>query len=216
MNPTNLGSKFQSAMNFAFTLHQEQRRKSADIPYFSYLMGVAAIVLEYGGDETTAVAALLHDAVEDQGGQPTDLLIERVFGIEVATLVRACTEDKALPWQERKQQYIDHMAHESAPARLICAADKIHNLRAMLTHLQIRGNVVWTRFKGGRDKSLWFYEGVLNALRQGTQESDPPQLSRAVDELERTVRELSTFVGIPATADKSRYYGIRWLDTELR
>jgi (p)ppGpp synthase/HD superfamily hydrolase len=158
-------------------------------------------VLEYGGDETTAVAALLHDAVEDQGGEPTDLLIERVFGIEVATLVRACTEDKALPWQERKQKYIDQMTQETPSARLICTADKIHNLRTMLTHLRIRGDVVWTRFKGGRDKSLWFYEGALNALREGASESDPPQLSYAVDELERTVRELSNFAGIQAAAD---------------
>ena len=192
MTPIQLGIVFQNALTFAFCLHQNQKRKSADVPYFSHLMGVAALVLEYGGNETTAVAALLHDAVEDQGGESTDLLIERLFGIDVATLVRACTEDKALPWQERKQKYINHMARESAPARLICVADKIHNLSTMLTHLRIRGDVVWTRFKGGRDKSLWFYAGGLNALREGASESDPPQLSYAVDELERTLEELNS------------------------
>jgi (p)ppGpp synthase/HD superfamily hydrolase len=196
-NVPKLGSAFQNAMNFAFALHQGQLRKSADIPYFSHLMGVAALVLEYGGNETTAVAALLHDAIEDQGGEPTDALIEQVFGIAVATLVRACSEDKALPWQERKQKYIDHMAHETASARLICAADKIHNIRTMLTHLRIRGPEVWTRFKGGKDKSLWFYTSVLNALKQAAAPTDPPQLQNAVGELERTVLELSNFVAAP-------------------
>jgi len=156
-------------------------------------MGVAALVLEYGGDEATAVAALLHDAVEDQGGEATDTLIERVFGHRVATLVRACTEDKALPWQERKQQYIDHIEHASAEARLICAADKLHNLRTMLTHLRIRGDGVWARFRGGRDKSLWYYGAVLDALKASAREDDPPELTYLVDELGRSLEELTSF-----------------------
>ncbi len=103
--------------------------KKRGVAYFSHLMGVAAIVLEYGGDETTAVAALLHDAVEDQGGEATDKLIERVFGGEVSNLVRAVSEDNSLPWTERKRAYIDRISTETTAARLICAADKLHNLR---------------------------------------------------------------------------------------
>ena len=105
-------------LNLAFALHQGQVRKSAGVAYFSHLMGVAAIVLEYGGDETTAVAALLHDAVEDQGGEATDKLIERVFGGEVSNLVRAVSEDNSLPWTERKRAYIDRISTETTAARL--------------------------------------------------------------------------------------------------
>jgi (p)ppGpp synthase/HD superfamily hydrolase len=116
-------------------------------------MGVASIVLEYGGDETVAVAALLHDAIEDQGGQPTGTVIERMFGAEVAGLVRSCSEDKSKPWLESKRGYVDAIAHEASGARLICAADKLHNVRTILTYHRIRGEEVWERFKGGRDRA---------------------------------------------------------------
>ena len=135
--------------------------------------------------------------METSCDSPPGTLIERVFGSEIANLVRAVTEDKSLPWTERKQTYIDRIATVTAAVRLICAADKLHNLRTMLTHLRIRGDDVWTRFKGGRDKSLWYYEAVLRALREATSDDDPPQLAFLVEEVAQTVLDLREFV--PAT-----------------
>jgi (p)ppGpp synthase/HD superfamily hydrolase len=155
-------------------------------------MGVASIVLEYGGDETLAVAALLHDAIEDQGGESTGSVIERIFGLEVADLVRACSEDKSKPWMESKRGYVDAIAREGSGPRLICAADKLHNVRTILTYHRIRGEEVWERFRGGRDKSLWFYEAVLGALRSAANDTDPPQLAYLVDELGHTLLELQS------------------------
>lgn len=95
--PFRLDSAFQNALNFAFALHQNQARKSAEIPHFAHLMGVASIVLDYGGGSSEVIAALLHDAIEDQGGESTGAVIERVFGHDVVDLVRAVSEDKSNP-----------------------------------------------------------------------------------------------------------------------
>lgn len=187
--PLRLGSAFQNVLNFSFALHQNQVRKTGDVPYFAHLMAVAALVLDYGGDETMAVAALLHDAIEDQGGEPTGAVIEHIFGKEVAELVRDCSEKKGIPWSERKQAFVQAIGHKNAGARLICAADKVHNVRTILGTYRSRGEDVWNSFRGGWD-SLWFYDAVLNALKTAATEADPPQLGHLVEELERTLREL--------------------------
>ena len=130
-----LSTRFEEALVFAAQLHREQTRKGTTIPYIAHLLGVASIVLEYGGDEDEAIAALLHDAIEDQGGASTREEIRRRFGETVVAIVNGCTDAEVIPkppWRARKEDYIAHMAHASPSVRLVSAADKLHNARAIL------------------------------------------------------------------------------------
>lgn len=131
-----LSIHFEEALIFATRLHAGQLRKGTGIPYIAHLLAVAGIVLDYGGTETEAIAALLHDAVEDQGGPPTREEIQRRFGAEVVAIVDGCSDtDQAPkpPWQARKETYLAGLSHESASVRLVSAADKLHNYRINLS-----------------------------------------------------------------------------------
>ncbi len=148
-------------------LHATQTRKGTDTPYISHLLGVAGLVLEYGGNEDQAIAAMLHDAIEDQGAQHEPVIAQR-FGPVVARIVRACTDADTLPkppWHERKQTYIDHLAHVDADVLLVSAADKLHNARAICADLRLHGPAVFDRFKGGLEGTLWYYESLLDVFR---------------------------------------------------
>ena len=166
-----LSDKFNDALVYAARLHREQRRKGKDIPYVGHLLGVASLVLESGGDEEMAIAALLHDAVEDQGGQPRLDEIRNVFGAKVARIVDGCTDsyevdpDKKASWCERKQKYIAHVEHEAdSEVRLVSIADKVHNARAVLAdHYEI-GDEVFTRFSKGKPGTLWYYRALVDAF----------------------------------------------------
>src|ERR1700691_4097254 len=130
-----LTERFDAAFLLASELHRSQMRKSSKIPYISHLLAVAGLVLEHGGTEDEAIARLLHDAVEDQGGQPTLELIRREFGEEVADLVFALSDTDVTPkppWRARKEEYLCHL--EEAPIRVlrVSAADKLHNVRAIV------------------------------------------------------------------------------------
>jgi GTP pyrophosphokinase len=130
-----LSPDFTQALVFANELHHAHWRKKPSIPYVSHLLAVASIVLEYGGDEDEAIAALLHDAVEDRGGRPTLERIKRRFGSAVADIVQACSDAEVKPkppWRERKERYIEHVTAASASVRLVSAADKLHNARSIL------------------------------------------------------------------------------------
>jgi len=147
-----LGDRFTDALAYATGLHARQRRKGTDVPYIAHLLGVAAIVLEDGGDEDEAIAALLHDAVEDQGGQPTLAAIRARFGARVAEIVLGCTDADTVPkppWRWRKEQYIAHVRHASASVRRVSLADKLHNARAILHDQRQIGDAVFARFAGG-------------------------------------------------------------------
>src|SRR3989304_3553459 len=125
-----LTSRFEKALVYAFNLHKDQTRKSLTVPYFAHLMGVAALVLEAGGDEDTAIAALLHDAVEDHGGLPTLEAIRGLFGDHVGDIVDQCTDAYTYPkppWRARKEQYISKLRSVSLEARLVSVADKLYN-----------------------------------------------------------------------------------------
>lgn len=181
-----LAQRFLEGLAYATELHAQQARKGTRVPYVAHLLGVASIVLAEGGDEDMAIAALLHDAVEDQGGKPTLREIERRFGRRVATLVEACTDADSIPkppWKDRKERYIAAVRHEPADARLISAADKLHNARDILADYRQHGEEVWKRFRGGREGTLWYYRALVDAFRAAGG-------NRLVDELDRVVTEL--------------------------
>jgi (p)ppGpp synthase/HD superfamily hydrolase len=183
-----LSDRFTQALILSTELHAPQVRKGTTTPYISHLLGVASLVLEHGGDEDEAISALLHDAVEDQGGTATLDQIRGQFGDRVAAIVEACTDTQQTPkppWKERKETYLKHLSQASDSVRLVSAADKLHNVRAILTDLHTHGNTLWTRFSGGRDGVLWYYRSLANILQ--TQGSTPITL-----ELSRTVTAIET------------------------
>jgi hypothetical protein len=164
-----LTQRFDQALLLAAELHRDQRRKGAEVPYLAHLMAVAATVLEHGADEDTAVAALLHDAVEDQGGLATAELIRTRFGERVADMVLHCSDSLAAnpdakpPWRERKEAYVARLAEADAAVALIVAADKLHNLTATLRDLRRDGVETLQRFAEPR-QLVWYYEAVAEAL----------------------------------------------------
>jgi (p)ppGpp synthase/HD superfamily hydrolase len=159
--------RFDAAFQLASALHHEQRRKDTNIPYISHLMAASSIVLEAGGDEDLAIAALLHDAVEDQGGLPTLQTIRRLFGDRVADVVEQCsdshTEPKP-PWRARKEAYIAHLKSASEDALLVSTADKLHNARSILRDYRVHGEQVWERFSVSKAEVLWYYRELARAF----------------------------------------------------
>jgi (p)ppGpp synthase/HD superfamily hydrolase len=191
-----LGSRFNAAFLFAAEKHATQTRKKTDVPYISHLMSVAALVLEAGAGEDEAVAALLHDVVEDCGGHPVLEEIRERFGPRVAKIVEGCTDAYTIPkppWKARKLEYLDILRRSGDEVRLVSAADKLHNVRTILADYRREGDSVWDRFSGRRDGTLWYYRAVLDVLREG-------KPNRLVDELCRVVTELETL----ATAKAAR------------
>jgi (p)ppGpp synthase/HD superfamily hydrolase len=186
-----LTSRFEDALVFAAQLHARQKRKGTDIPYVAHLMSVASLVLENGADEDTAIAALLHDAIEDQGGARTREEIRRRFGDRVAAIVQGCTDAEVVPkppWRARKEAYVAHIAHADAATRLVSAADKLHNARAILADYRALGEALWKRFNGGKEGTLWYYRALSNAFRQAGSSPLTEELDRVVAEIERLAR----------------------------
>lgn len=184
-----LSSKFEEAFQLAFDLHQrkgKQGRKGKDTPYVSHLMAVAALVLEFGGTEEEAIAALLHDAVEDQGGRKTLHLIEERFGPEVARIVADCSDCEGEPkpaWRERKKKYIAHLPHVSPSTRIVSLADKIHNAGTILRDLRQHGAKTFERFNGKRDGTLWYYDALARTFLEQKPDEMAKELTRIVEEL---------------------------------
>lgn len=190
---TAFSRQFEDALVFATRLHAGQVRKGSGAPYISHLLAVTALVLEQGGGEDEAIAALLHDAIEDQGGPAARAEIRRRFGERVVALVDGCTDADTVPkppWRWRKEAFIASIAEASPAVRLIVAADKLHNARSVLADYQRLGDEVWTRFTGGRAGTLWYYRAITDALLA----AGPTPL---VDELARTVAELEAAASEP-------------------
>ena len=186
--PWQLSKRFDEAFLYAHEAHRDQRRKKTDRPYISHLMGVASLVLQYGGDEEQAIAALLHDVVEDCGGAPRLAEIREKFGERVARIVDGCTDSDETPkppWQERKERYIERVRSEQEDVLLVSAADKLYNMREVLMDLREFGPSVWERFKGRRDGSLWYYHGLIEAVRGRAPRALVSELDRTVAELEQ-------------------------------
>jgi (p)ppGpp synthase/HD superfamily hydrolase len=186
-----LTGQFSKALVYAEQKHHHQVRKGGDIPYVGHLLTVAGLVLNDGGSETQAIAALLHDAVEDQGGLPTLEEIRADFGDEVARIVAECDTNEVPkpPWLDRKRKYIDHLAEVGEDTLLVSVADKLDNARSMLRDYHTHGPSLWERFnrKNPHDH-LWYYGELLDAYRERG------LTSWMVGELDRVVRELTRLV----------------------
>ncbi|GAB4530220.1 MAG: HD domain-containing protein [Anaerolineae bacterium] len=183
-----LTSRFEEALTYAFRLHAGQTRKGTSTPYISHLLAVAAMVLEQGAGEDEAIAALLHDAAEDQGGYATLAEIRDRFGDAVAAIVAGCTDSWTVPrppWRERKEAYLAHLRGASESVRLVSAADKLHNARAILADYRTLGASLWGRFNGGKEGTLWYYRSLVQVLRDTGPAPLAEELARVVSELER-------------------------------
>jgi (p)ppGpp synthase/HD superfamily hydrolase len=187
---TPLGPRFEGALVFATRKHAGQHRKGTAVPYVAHLLSVAGLVLEAGGDEDLAIAALLHDVVEDCGGAPMLKEIRRRFGKRVAHVVDGCTDtdlDPKPPWLQRKKDYIAHLRTADADTRLVSAADKLHNVRSIVATYREIGARVWERFHGKRDGTLWYYRALLDEFKHKKSGPLIRELERAVIELEAVV-----------------------------
>jgi (p)ppGpp synthase/HD superfamily hydrolase len=192
LKPVKLGPRFVRAFEFAARKHSGQTRKATTIPYIAHVMGVASLVLEYGGDEDLAIAALLHDVVEDCGGAPVLKEVRRKFGPRVAKIVDGCTDsdtDPKPPWLERKQGYIRHLRNAGRETRLVSAADKLYNVRSIVAAYRQVGEKVWERFSGRRDGSLWYYRALLNEFSRR-------QPTPLINDLRLAVEELEALAGV--------------------
>jgi (p)ppGpp synthase/HD superfamily hydrolase len=183
-----LSARFEEALVFATQLHAKQTRKGTSIPYIAHLLAVTSIVLEHGANEDEAIAALLHDAIEDQGGAATREDIRRRFGDTVVAIVDGCTDAEVMPkppWRARKEAYIAHVREAPASVRLVSAADKLHNARTILADYRQLGDSLWQRFNGGKEGTLWYYRSMVNAFRAAGTTPLVEELGRVVSEIER-------------------------------
>ena len=192
-----VGKRFRDALVWAAELHEDQARKGGTIPYVAHLIGVAAIVLEHGGSEDQAIAALLHDALEDQAHKMSAGELRARFGEGVERIVVACSDgtpdeqrdrDPAR-WRARKVKYIEEIAHKPAEALIVSMADKLYNARAVLEDYREIGDKLWPRFTAGRDGTLWYYRSLLFAFRPRADGRLWHELDRTVAEIERLAKE---------------------------
>jgi len=188
---TKLTQRFDEAARYAREAHEGQSRKGSNVPYIAHLLGVTSIVLDDGGSEDEAIAALLHDTAEDCGGRPRLEDIRARFGDDVAKIVEDCTdswETPKKPWAERKQAYAAH-ARTLAPSSLrVSAADKVHNTYAILRDLRNDGDAVWGRFNASADDVLAYYQALVRSYREAGG-------GKLVDELARIVRGIEREMG---------------------
>jgi (p)ppGpp synthase/HD superfamily hydrolase len=185
--PSTYSPRFRKALDYAARIHARQIRKKTGRPYIGHLLNVASLVIEYGGDEEMAIAALLHDAVEDQGGLPRLREIHRKFGSRAAHIVDGCTDSYVIPkpaWLDRKRAYVARVGKESAEVRLVSAADKLSNVRETIHDLRVQGRRVFERFAGKKDGTLWYYRALVGEFRKAGNNALVEELARAVSELE--------------------------------
>jgi (p)ppGpp synthase/HD superfamily hydrolase len=200
-----LGPRFLRAFEFAAEKHAGQIRKASTIPYIAHLMGVASLVLEAGGDEDLAIAALLHDVVEDCGGEPMLKEVRRRFGPRVAKIVDGCTDSYATPkepWRERKENYIARLKKEDGDTRLVSAADKLDNVRSIASDYRVVGESVWSRFNGGRDGTLWYYRTLRDEFLRHPPNRVTRDLELALNDLESLAAAMPS--AAPANKDRQR------------
>ena len=180
--------RMHDALAAGARLHKHQLRKGTTIPYLTHLLGTCSIALEYGANEDQAIAALLHDVIEDV--EPADLARTEVakFGPEVLRIVEACTDTDAHPkppWRQRKEAYIAHIGGTNAAVLLVSASDKLHNATAIVHDLHRHGPSVWDRFNAPRDDTLWYYRALVDAFR-----ANPAHQPDLIAELDRAVTEM--------------------------
>ena len=206
MAVTQLSERFTTAVDYARVLHAADVRKGTAIPYFAHVMAVAAIVLEHGGSEDQAIAALLHDAGEDHGGAARIADIRAEFGDVVADIVVACSDDLPAdgavkrPWSARKTEYLARLKTEPLDIVLVSAADKLHNARSILTDYRSHGEKLWKRFNASRAQSLWYYDELSKVLAERLVE---PATAPLAAELRSTVVALHAAIAAQAAPTDS-------------
>lgn len=186
-----LSERFDAALQYAAQAHRHQQRKGSGIPYLAHLLAVASLAIEYGADEDQAIAALLHDVIEDCGSEHIPQLRSQ-FGERVLALVEGCTDSYTFPkpdWHTRKNNYLAHLALAPTELLLISACDKLHNLRSIVQDYQQVGEAIWDRFSGGKIGSLWYYQS-LSALF--AQSALPADLKLALAQIWNELQLLST------------------------
>jgi len=196
-----LSDRFDDALRFALQLHGSQLRKGTRVPYIAHLLGVASIALENGANENEAIAALLHDAIEDQGGASTREEIRRRFGEQVVNIVDGCTDTDVTPkppWKQRKEAYLHHIRNASPSVRLVSASDKLNNARCILSDYRVSGEALWDRFAGGKEGTLWYYRRLVEELGRVEPSALVEELNRVVSEIE----SLSEGGGSPAQKER--------------
>ena len=180
--------KFKTALAYASSIHGGKLRKKTRIPDIGHILGVTAIALEYGANEAEAIAALLHDAVEDAGGKKRLRDIRNKFGPKVAGIVEGCTDSMAEakpPWLERKKRYVAHVRKASISTKLVSAADKLQNVRSLLRNYREDGNRLWQRYASGKNGALWYYRALVRAFAGKRIKPLVQELDRVVSELEK-------------------------------
>ena len=178
--------RLSEAVSYALDVHATQLRKGTTTPYIGHLLAVTSLVLEAGGDEEQAMAALLHDAIEDIGAEQ-ELEIATRFGPRVAGIVSACTDSDTLPkppWRARKEAYLHHLATAEPDVLLVSCADKLHNARAIASDLRTHGPAMMARFNAGRDGTLWYYAALASIFEQRLPGPLARDLSLAVAEMQ--------------------------------
>jgi GTP pyrophosphokinase len=186
-----LTGRFDEAFAYAHEAHASHVRKGSGTPYLGHLMGVASIVIDDGGSEDEAIAALLHDAAEDSGGRARLEDIRARFGERVAKIVEDCTDawtEPKAPWADRKHAYAEHARTLGAASLRVSAADKVHNAYAILRDLRNTGERVWERFNASSDDVVAYYHSLVRAYREAGG-------GRLVDELDRIVRAIEREMG---------------------
>jgi (p)ppGpp synthase/HD superfamily hydrolase len=188
-----LTPKFVKAVQYAAEKHATQTRKGSDTPYLGHLLSVAGFVIEADGTETEAIAALLHDAAEDQGGEATLAEIREKFGDEVAGIVAECSdtfETPKPPWRERKENYVNDLPEASDSALLVSLADKLHNARAILRDYREVGDQLWQRFSVQDPQlHLWYYRSLLDVYAQRVDNWMVDELREVIDKLEQGINQ---------------------------
>ena len=182
-----LSERFDSALLYAVQIHGGQKRKETDIPYVSHLLAVCSLTLEHGGDEDQAIAALLHDAAEDQGGEQRLNDIRTRFGSAVADIVHDCTDawtDPKPPWRGRKEAYLAKLPGKSSYSLLVSLADKTHNARAIVMDARVAGPVFWSRFNAPRDEQLWYYRSLADVYQTALPGALADEFARTVEAME--------------------------------
>lgn len=184
--------RLPAALAMAAELHAAQSRKGSRVPYVAHLLAVTSLVLEHGGDEDEAIAAALHDAVEDQGGAATRAEILRRFGERVTAIVDGCTDTDQTPkppWQQRKEAYLAALETADRSVLLVSAADKVHNLQSIVSDYRQLGEALWDRFSGGRSGTLWYFRTVTDLVGRRLSSPLADQLATVMTELEQLAGE---------------------------
>lgn len=187
-----LSARYDQALKFASDAHRTQTRKNGQVPYLSHVIRVSGLVLDYGASEDVAIAALLHDVVEDCGGLPTLEKVRSEFGDVVAGIVLETSDSVSsdpnckAPWRERKESYIERLKTGSIEAALVSGCDKLDNVASLIRSLILFDDAtILTKFKGGRDGEFWYWDSIVDVL-YGREIPVAKELDVAVDRL-RTI-----------------------------